>query len=120
MNNRKRGAFRLFLVVAAIGAQLIPGRAAAESEAVASADGDLPLMIALDESALEPGRAEEVSTADSPKEQEKPVQIEEIIVTATKRQESTRTLAGAVTAVSRDRLDETGSSNFADYLSLSP
>lgn len=46
--------------------------------------------------------------------------IEEVIVTATKRKESTRTLAGAVTAVTRAQLDETGSSNFADYLALSP
>ena len=46
--------------------------------------------------------------------------IEEVVVTATKRKESARTLAGAVTAVTRARLDETGSSNFADYLALSP
>ncbi|HET8883592.1 MAG TPA: TonB-dependent receptor [Solimonas sp.] len=46
--------------------------------------------------------------------------IEEVIVTASKRKENARTLAGAVTAVTRERLDETGSSNFADYLALSP
>lgn len=51
---------------------------------------------------------------------ESATQIEEVIVTATKRKESTRTLAGAVTAVTRAQLDETGSSNFADYLALSP
>src|SRR3546814_7847460 len=48
------------------------------------------------------------------------VYLDEIVVTATKRKESIRTLAGAVTAVTRERLDETGSSNFADYLALSP
>lgn len=48
------------------------------------------------------------------------VQLEEIIVTANKRKESSRSLAGAVTAVDSARLEETGSSNFSDYLSLSP
>src|SRR3546814_18630537 len=48
------------------------------------------------------------------------VYLDEIVVTATKRKESIRTLAGAVTAVTRERLDEAGSSNFADYLALSP
>jgi iron complex outermembrane receptor protein len=48
------------------------------------------------------------------------VQLEEIVVTANKRQQSERTLAGAVTAVTRDRLDEAGASSFGEYLSLSP
>ncbi|HKY92728.1 MAG TPA: TonB-dependent receptor [Nevskiaceae bacterium] len=47
-------------------------------------------------------------------------QLEEVVVTATKRAESARTLAGAVTAVGAERLAETGSSQLADYLSLSP
>lgn len=46
--------------------------------------------------------------------------IEEIVVTANKRQESVRTLAGAVSAVTRERLDEAGASSFGEYLSLSP
>ena len=46
--------------------------------------------------------------------------IEEIVVTANKRQQSERTLAGAVTAVTRERLDEAGASSFSEYLSLSP
>ena len=46
--------------------------------------------------------------------------IEEIVVTANKRQQSERSLAGAVTAVTRERLDEAGASNFSEYLSLSP
>jgi iron complex outermembrane receptor protein len=46
--------------------------------------------------------------------------IEEIVITANKRPQSERTLAGAVSAVTRERLDEAGASSFSEYLSLSP
>lgn len=46
--------------------------------------------------------------------------IEEIVVTANKRQQSERSLAGSVSAVTRERLDEAGASSFGEYLSLSP
>ncbi|MES2489208.1 MAG: TonB-dependent receptor [Pseudomonadota bacterium] len=46
--------------------------------------------------------------------------IEEIVVTANKRAENLGQMAGAVTAVSREQLERTGSSNFADYLSTAP
>ncbi|HZP13629.1 MAG TPA: TonB-dependent receptor [Nevskiaceae bacterium] len=55
-----------------------------------------------------------------PKEKDDAVKLDDVVVTANKRKESTRTLAGAVSAITRERLDETGSSSMADYLSLSP
>jgi iron complex outermembrane receptor protein len=117
MNNRKPGTL-LPLLMLGFGALLVAGRVAADPQTLS--DADLPLLIALDESALTPASAEPASPPEPAKQKERPVQIEEIVVTASKRQESARTLAGAVTAVGRSRLDETGSSNFADYLSLSP
>lgn len=48
------------------------------------------------------------------------VRLEEIVVTANKRSENASQLAGSVSAVSREQLDRTGSSNFADYLSTTP
>lgn len=56
----------------------------------------------------------------APQQEGEPVKLDDVVVTANKRKESTRTLAGAVSAITRERLDETGSSSMADYLSLSP
>lgn len=47
-------------------------------------------------------------------------QLAEVVVTANKRKESTRTVAGGVTAVTREQLDQAGASNLNEYLSLSP
>ncbi|MDP9142766.1 MAG: TonB-dependent receptor [Pseudomonadota bacterium] len=49
-----------------------------------------------------------------------PVQLDDVVVTASKRQESSRTLAAAVTAIGKDRLEQTGASGFSEYLSLAP
>lgn len=46
--------------------------------------------------------------------------LEEVFVTANKRSQNLMSLAGAVTALDRQQLDEAGASNFEDYLSLSP
>lgn len=65
-----------------------------------------------------------VATASNPEsaaaESAPSTRIEEIVVTANKRVESERTLAGAVSAVTRERLDEAGATSFGEYLSLSP
>jgi iron complex outermembrane receptor protein len=67
------------------------------------------------------GAAPESTGPDAPADDaQAPVQLEEIIVTANKRKESTRTLAGGVTAVDSARLEETGASTLGEYLSLSP
>lgn len=58
--------------------------------------------------------------AQAPAAEEAATQLDEVMVTATKRKESARKLAGAVSAIGSERLQETGSSNFADYLSLAP
>jgi len=47
-------------------------------------------------------------------------QLAEVIVTATKRPESTRTIPGGVSAISRDQLDQAGASSLGEYLSLAP
>ncbi|HEY1077561.1 MAG TPA: TonB-dependent receptor [Fontimonas sp.] len=60
------------------------------------------------------------SAADQVAEPAGVTRLEEIVVTANKRAESTRTLAGAVTAIDSKRLSEAGASAFGDYLSLSP
>ena len=43
-------------------------------------------------------------------------QIEEIVVTATKRAASTQEIALAVTALGQESLEQMGVSNFSDYL----
>ncbi len=55
-----------------------------------------------------------------PTDGEAPVALEEIIVTANKRNESASKLAGAVTAIDSATLQATGASQLAEYLSLSP
>lgn len=68
---------------------------------------------------VEPLKVEAPSATPAQPEEEA-TRIDEVMVTANKRKESARTLAGAVTAIGRERLDETGASNFGEYLSLSP
>jgi iron complex outermembrane recepter protein len=87
--------------------------AASGSGASESGGADADAMATVPVEPFQPGPAEPVQ-ADTP------MQLDDIVVTATKRSESTRTLAGAVTAIGRERLDETGSSKFAEYLALSP
>lgn len=97
------------------------------SEAPASVDLDVsPAQAQSDAVPASPTSATaELPTAAAPKVE--PVQappdgarIEEIVVTANKRSENVSQMAGAVTAIGRDQLDATGSSNFADYLSTAP
>ena len=47
-------------------------------------------------------------------------QLEEVIVTATKRTESTQDIAVAVSAITEDSLDDFGIANFANYLTQLP
>lgn len=64
-------------------------------------------------------KKESKEEAPEPKHPNAP-QIDEIVVTANKRNESSRTIAGAVTAIDKSRLQETGASNLGDYLALAP
>jgi outer membrane receptor protein involved in Fe transport len=67
-----------------------------------------------------PVESAEPAAPPPPVEAPDTVKLEDVVVTANKRKESTRSLAGAVTAITRDRLDEAGASSMAEYLSLSP
>lgn len=115
MNDRKHTVSGLLLVLASTVFMQTTTIAAAEESGT-----ETPMMIAVLPTTPEPTTSDDVATDAPADDAPKTVQLEEIVVTATKRQESTRTLAGAVSAVTRERLDETGASNFADYLSLSP
>lgn len=46
--------------------------------------------------------------------------VEEIIVTATKREESVREISGAVSAISGAQLEAVGAQSFADYITRTP
>lgn len=84
------------------------------SEGPAAVSGSQPVEQTIPVSAPAPEAASTVADGDSD------LRIEEIVVSANKRQQRERSLAGAVTAVTRERLDEAGASSFSEYLSLSP
>jgi iron complex outermembrane receptor protein len=102
----------------AVGVLSLLGSMSAAQAQEAAAQAPEP-SAALDTIAVS-GAAPESAAPDAPADAGDVVQLEEIIVTANKRKESARSLAGAVTAVDSARLQETGSSSFGDYLSLSP
>lgn len=58
--------------------------------------------------------AQEAATTD------KSILLEEIIVTATKRQQSVRDVSGSVSAVSGKQLEAIGAQSFADYIQRTP
>lgn len=89
-----------------------PAAPGAESAAVTEADAQATATIPVEPIKL----GEPAENGDNPDS----VQLDDVMVTATKRKESVRKLAGAVTAIDSARLNETGASNFNEYLSLSP
>ncbi|TNE64802.1 MAG: TonB-dependent receptor [Alphaproteobacteria bacterium] len=60
------------------------------------------------------------SAAQAADEAVKEVQFEEIIVTANKRSENLRTVAGAVSAMTGDQLSELGADSLSDYITRLP
>ena len=116
MNTIRKLMLALWLALpVAAGAQDAPAESGADVvdvEADASVE-PAPLI------AVEP-LAQEPTLAPAAPEEGEAARLDEVMVTANKRKENARTLAGAVTAVGRERLDETGASNFGEYLSLSP
>lgn len=56
----------------------------------------------------------------SPAPADNDTHLAEVVVTANKRKESTRTIPGGVSAITRDQLDQAGASNLSEYLSLAP
>ena len=79
-----------------------------------------------DEPAATPGQnpiaieTSAASTAPPAAKPDTPTQLSEVVVTATKRREGTRSIPGGVSAITREQLDQTGASNLSEYLSLSP
>lgn len=103
------------LVSVIFGAALSSTVNAAGEEPADGSSGDPGALTMVAVSDATPESAPGAEAPDAP-----PAGPEEIVVTATKRAQSVRTVAGAVTAVGRQRLEETGSSSLADYLALSP
>lgn len=94
-----------------------PASAASGESPVQESSAAAPVSQAPPAPASSPAAAPKVVAVPEPSEA---ARIEEIVVTANKRSENASQLAGAVSAISREQLDRTGSSNFADYLSTTP
>ncbi|HVT34130.1 MAG TPA: TonB-dependent receptor plug domain-containing protein, partial [Nevskiaceae bacterium] len=119
MKTKLRTAWTLSLLLLVSLSGVVSAQGAAENEAapgagIAPAPGLQPDEKSIPVTDLKP-------EAPAPSGESEPAtRLEEVVVTANKRQQSERTVAGAVTAVTRERLDEVGASTFGDYLSLSP
>lgn len=66
------------------------------------------------------GGAALIATTPVLAQQAQPLELEEIIVTATKRKENVRDIPAAVSAISGQQLDAVGAQSFADYIQRSP
>ncbi|HVT34137.1 MAG TPA: TonB-dependent receptor [Nevskiaceae bacterium] len=103
------------LLLSAAGASRAQDSAAPPTPDAANADGApavVPTIPVPEAATREPVVAEA--------QPENTTRLDDVVVTANKRRESSRTVAGAVTAIDSNRLKETGASTMADYLSLSP
>lgn len=112
MTMRIKAAVAALTVAALLSAGVSPASAQGGSAAASTApeaDDSIP---------VQPATPEEEAPGVSAGEEA--TRLDEVMVTANKRPESARTLAGAVTAIDKSRLRETGASSFGDYLSLSP
>jgi iron complex outermembrane recepter protein len=109
----ENGTSQAALGEAAVSTQPLPaagGGAASGTQPSSESTSSSAAIPVVSESQAQP--AAQTTTADS--------QLAEVVVTATKRKESTRTVPGGVSAITRDQLDEAGASSLGEYLSLAP